>query len=535
VAGKDNMNKKLIISLSTIGAIAAIVIGATVSYFGNSEISSGNTFIAGAIDLKIDNECHYNGRVCIDGYWQGTDETCDCTWQLMDLDGKAIFNFTDIKPGDHGEDTISLHVDTNPAWICAEISNIVQMENGCNTPEAITDDPIESCDDPGEGQGELWENLHFSIWMDDGASEHFCNNIKDDDEIYLIEDVSATDIQWPIADSQTGGSPIQDTCIGVAWYVPGAVGNIIQSDGVTGDITFSAYQGRHQDGFVCFPPVYYCGDGQVTGEEQCEPPYATDCSYCSQLTSQCVGPKVQTRDAYGNCDENCGCVEDPWSEPVCSVAECDAQCDSNDDCDDQNPGTEDICLDNCICENKSGTIIVTKQVMNDDGGLLNIGDFTLKLDGNTVTSGVSNTVIPGTHTVSEVGVFGYQATFSGDCDASGHVTVADGETKNCTITNNDIAPLITLVKSVDGGSADPDDFDVSIDGNIVTSGSSNSVTANTAHVIDEEATVPDYEFTSIDGISFKGVSCPGALEGTITLLPGDVVTCTITNTYNPVE
>jgi hypothetical protein len=48
----------------------------------------------------------------------------------------------------------------------------------------------------------------------------------------------------------------------------------------------------------------------------------------------------------------------------------------------------------------------------------------------------------GSFTVSETGgPAGYQFTgFSGDCDSSGNVSVAVGETKTCTLTNNDVAP-----------------------------------------------------------------------------------------------
>ncbi len=180
-----------------------------------------------------------------------------------------------------------------------------------------------------------------------------------------------------------------------------------------------------------------------------------------------------------------------------------------------------------------GTITVNKTVTNDDGGDLTIGSFILKIDGVTVTSGVPKNVAVGAHNVSEAGLFGYLATVSGDCNTSGDVTVASDENKNCTINNDDIPPSITLVKNVSGGSALPDDFDVSIDGAIKVSGSSNPVMANTAHEIDEETIVSGYSFTSITGSSFLGVPCPSVLQGTITLLPGDVVTCTITNTFSP--
>lgn len=179
---------------------------------------------------------------------------------------------------------------------------------------------------------------------------------------------------------------------------------------------------------------------------------------------------------------------------------------------------------------KFGTIIVNKVVVNNNGGTASTSNFTLKVGSTVVTNGVPKKFVPGSYAVSESGLFGYSAAFSIDCDFSGNLTLADGETKTCTITNDDIPPSITLIKHVVGGSADPDDFDVSIDDVVKTSGSSNQVSANTAHKIGEEVLVSGYVFTSITGSSFLGVPCPLALDGTITLAPGDVVTCTITNT-----
>ena len=48
------INKKILISLSVIGMVAAVAIGGTIAYFSNTETSAGNIFVAGAIDLKID-------------------------------------------------------------------------------------------------------------------------------------------------------------------------------------------------------------------------------------------------------------------------------------------------------------------------------------------------------------------------------------------------------------------------------------------------------------------------------------------------
>ena len=75
----------------------------------------------------------------------------------------------------------------------------------------------------------------------------------------------------------------------------------------------------------------------------------------------------------------------------------------------------------------------------DNGGSAVIGDFTLKVDATTVTSGIAHNVNPGTYVVSESGgPSGYTATISGDCDpTTGSVTVALGQHKACTITNDD--------------------------------------------------------------------------------------------------
>lgn len=61
--------KKLLISLSIIGVIAAVGVGISVALFNDTEISAGNTFTAGGLDLKVDNTGHYNGYICQGGQW----------------------------------------------------------------------------------------------------------------------------------------------------------------------------------------------------------------------------------------------------------------------------------------------------------------------------------------------------------------------------------------------------------------------------------------------------------------------------------
>jgi len=148
------MNKKIIISLAIIGVVAAIAVGGTVAYFTDTETSTGNTFTAGAIDLTIDNTSYYDGV-----FSEGT------SWlQPKNLEtGDLFFNFSDLKPGDWGEDTISFHVNNNDAWLCADITLTADDDNGITEPEEEAGDTTD-----GVGQGELADQMHFFWWADDG-------------------------------------------------------------------------------------------------------------------------------------------------------------------------------------------------------------------------------------------------------------------------------------------------------------------------------------------------------------------------------
>jgi hypothetical protein len=100
---------------------------------------------------------------------------------------------------------------------------------------------------------------------------------------------------------------------------------------------------------------------------------------------------------------------------------------------------------------------VNKVVVNDNGGTKVIADFPLFVDSTSplsttgVLSGVVNTFAPNTYTVSETNQPGYAASWSGDCNASGILTLAAGQNKVCTITNNDIAVVIVTPPPPSGG------------------------------------------------------------------------------------
>ena len=155
-----------------------------------------------------------------------------------------------------------------------------------------------------------------------------------------------------------------------------------------------------------------------------------------------------------------------------------------------------------------------------------------------VTSGIPTVVPVGNYTVTETGIQGYVASFSGpNCDAEGQITLLEGENKACTIINDDLPPNITLVKSVTGGMAgtplaSPTSFGLRIDGGLVQHNTSVAVSANVPHVINETGRT-GYTFVGpITGTSNSGKSCPDILGGSITLDEGEAIVCTITNNKN---
>lgn len=264
---------RIVLSVGMLAFAAGTFITGTTAFFGDTERSTGNTFSAGAVDLKIDNESYYNGA-----FNEGT------SWELKDLNGDLFFNFLDLKPDDEGEDTISLHVDDNDAWACMDIEITATDDNECNEPEAADGDL--TC---GLNEGELQNEINFVWWSDDG------DNVLEDDEVeQVFSQSSLGNLSQSIVLADANGQGILNEegplagggtyYIGKAWcfgdltidavdqdgegklenstngpLVRGTgiscdgsgLDNTTQTDSVMGDITFTAVQARHNEGFVC--------------------------------------------------------------------------------------------------------------------------------------------------------------------------------------------------------------------------------------------------------------------------------------------
>lgn len=299
--------RKILLSLAILVFAGSVVAGGTGAFFSDEERSDGNLFTAGSIDLKVDSEAHYNGMICedvdqseeievyewhadgvifaddddvpVNNYPQPGD-SCDGTWELTDIGpGYTFFSYEDLKPGDHGENTISLHVFENDAWACAVIDNMVDYENGCTEPEGEPEGTDATCSGDigtpmsGAGDGELSSELHFFAWADDGNNEWagpndepiLFGNVEgpasdilggtayelfapglNNDAVLSADDVEYIGLYWCYGEISTVGNVL--SCDG------SSVDNTTQTDGLTADIMFYVEQARNNPGFTCPEP-----------------------------------------------------------------------------------------------------------------------------------------------------------------------------------------------------------------------------------------------------------------------------------------
>ena len=283
--------QRILLSLGMIAFVGAVAAGATGAFFSDTETSIGNTFAAGDIDLQIDNESYaidYN----IPGFANPTGVLALSTttsWLQQNLGQGCLtnastspcffFHFVDLKPGDFGEDTISVHVGSNNAWACLALDLTATPENTLVDPEVDAGDI-----GPALGNnGELQNYLHFTFWHDDG------DNVFEDGEqvISSLNNVLASTLQgqWhALADASNtpalvGGSTnfiAKTWCFGTT--TPNAVApgngpptqrgtgficdgsgpnNDAQTDSIVMDVAFQAIQSRNNGKFLCssLPPL----------------------------------------------------------------------------------------------------------------------------------------------------------------------------------------------------------------------------------------------------------------------------------------
>jgi len=92
--------KKIILSSFIIVAVSAMVIGGTMAYYSDAETSTGNTFIAGSLDLTVDHTyAMYNGEECVSSCVPGGQNLIgNGGFETPQASGWHIYSGTEILP-----------------------------------------------------------------------------------------------------------------------------------------------------------------------------------------------------------------------------------------------------------------------------------------------------------------------------------------------------------------------------------------------------------------------------------------------------
>src|SRR5207247_1953205 len=131
----------------------------------------------------------------------------------------------------------------------------------------------------------------------------------------------------------------------------------------------------------------------------------------------------------------------------------------------------------------------------------------------------------GSYSVAENAHPGYDATFSTDCTG----TIALGETKTCTVTNDDQAPHLVINKVVvnnDGASLTAAAFSGTVSG-VTAAGGQTWTGASTALTL---TSVGSY---SVAENAHPGYDATFSTDCTGTIAPGETKTCKVTNDGQP--
>ncbi len=490
---------RLLLSIGSIAVAVGLLVSGTVAFFSDTESSVGNVFAAGAFDLEIDNESYYNGNVCAvdvndidedqdvaEYVWQGASDypvagtSCSTSFVPSNLDegdGLLFFDFTDVKPGDEGEDTISIHTQ-NDAWVCLDLTLTADDDVSTTEPERAVD--VE--EDAGNiFDGELADGIEFFWWADDGDNVYEVgeNGITDG-----VVSLATLDQTFPVAlaDSENNvwgeedGTPIpgEETvyiakawCLGDLTLTPDAqdggdlgknpsvvsgvscdgddLGNEFQSDSASLDISFTAIQARNNDDYTCGEPEVRLGSLTVTKVVNGGDAGPED------FTFDVTGPSGPFNDVpsgttlEGLIAGDYTIVEDGPGGYVASFASCGGT------------GTVAVTDNNntqCTVTNTAnpGSIRVDKAVsFTDTGAAIGVADFQLYvkrgadpavlLTDNVFTNGLP----PGVYTVSEIYTGGqpitYDAIFSDGCTeiadtGEATITLTPGGSVNCELQNS---------------------------------------------------------------------------------------------------
>ncbi|WP_340100076.1 SipW-dependent-type signal peptide-containing protein [Salinibaculum salinum] len=260
----DISRRKVLAGLGTIGVAGAGAGLGTSAYFSDEESFTDNSLTAGKLDLAVKADIYeYQGAANDGGQsFHGVVNGGDDVQQEL----------TDVKPGDYSWGKFCFSIVDNPGYIWAGGELTSNDENTVTEPEADSDKENNAqTDSQIEGDGELADAIEGCLFYTthgdyDPAEQGRPTETRapgDEDDIILEgslrEILAALQTGVPLDGSDDDGRQAfpgdeeesfddDERCLGFWWEVPTSVGNEIQTDSLTFDITFYAVQERHNDG-----------------------------------------------------------------------------------------------------------------------------------------------------------------------------------------------------------------------------------------------------------------------------------------------
>lgn len=205
--------KKGLVSLFTLTLIGSVAVYATNSYFSDQETSSGNTFQAGALDLKVNS---------------------------TDNPG-VLVNILDLKPGDNYDIEKKIKVIDNPAFVWVMLTDLVATQDAQFEPEIK------------EENGTPKSDLHNYLLYDLMGPHGMIINLSDQ-----VSVASASGCWVPL-----GVLPgNQEVTLTQSFHLPPSVTNWAQGDMLTFTENFYAVQERNNPQAIP-PPASYIWNGQT--------------------------------------------------------------------------------------------------------------------------------------------------------------------------------------------------------------------------------------------------------------------------------
>jgi len=248
-------------------AVFVLLVGVLVMLSKPVGITFANHSGAEGLELTIDSHTIYNGEF-----------QAGLSWSLKNLvpGVDRFFNFSDVKPGDTGLNTISIHVD-NDAYVCLDFTNLQDQENGTNEPESLVDLTV---------TGELSSAIEFFGWRDDG------DNVFEVGERPLFGTSSQAAVEvlattsYPLADHTIDEvfEAGETYYVGITWCAGDlevdldtatiscdaeAMGNEYQTDSFTVDVSLRAVEANSFFDYTCKDPsVDLYLNKQISGDNQ---------------------------------------------------------------------------------------------------------------------------------------------------------------------------------------------------------------------------------------------------------------------------